>query len=321
MTMTSERIIRDVVGRMADEAPEPLEFDELGVPLVAGPDSQRSRLRTRRIAAFAGVLAAAVVFTVTALLVTGNAPNDATPVGTPTEATVGEFNEALTGALGVLEEAPGIQGVEESYIQTHLAGRVWFSTRQSGDAVVVEQTDVDVRESAWWLTSASPSAVGENIITTARTVINGDYYQSTTSNRDSEPWSQLETEPPGTLAFGLAFFDDQFGPRLREQLTPPDAHVTRQATANGGEIWTLSTVSGETSGEQRFYIHPDGYLASWSWQALGIEADPTDQTIPIDAGNVAYQPLDNPAQLTTPEIGTPLDLTAYDLPAGFQISK
>lgn len=319
MTMRNEQIIREVVGRMADEAPAPLAFDQLGEPVVARADKRSSGLSTRRLVALAATLAVVAVFAVTAVFLTRPALEDATPVGAPADASVGEFKDALTDALAVLGEAPGIQGIQESYIQTHLAGRVWFSSRDNGDIIVVEQADIDVRDTAWWLTSAGPTAVGENLTTTARLVVEGDYYQATVSDRDSQPWSQPEIDPPGTLAFGLVFFDDQFGPQVRDQIAPPDANITRQDTANGGEIWTVKGPADETSGEQRFYVHPDGYLASWSWQALRVNGDPNDQTAPIDAGNISYLPLDNPDELAKPEVGTPLDLTAYDLPEGFPI--
>lgn len=322
MTMKDEQIIREVVGRMADEAPPALDVDELGDPLMKRrPDSTWGRSTRRRIAAVGAATAFIAVSVFLTVVVGGSAPDGTTPVGAPAEATVDEFNGALTAALDVLREAPGIEGVEESYIQTHLAGKVWFSTRENGDAVVVQQTDVDVRDSAWWLTAASPPAVGDNITSEARAIVGGEYYQASTSDRESQPWRQMEREPPGTLAFGLIFFDDEFGPELRNQITPPFADVIRQDTANGGEIWTLNFSSNETHPEQRFYVHPDGHLASWTWQALGINVDyPADSTVLIDSGNVSYTPLAEPRPLQAPEVGTELNITAFDLPDDFPIN-
>lgn len=46
----------------------------------------------------------------------------------------------------------------------------------------------------------------------------------------------------------------------------------------------------------------------------------TDQTgtAPTDAGNISYLPLDSPDEFTTSAVGTPLDITAYNLPGGFR---
>ncbi len=64
MTMKDEQIIREVVGRMADEAPPPLDVDELGDPLIRRqPDSTRRQSVKRRVAvatAAAAVLIAGI---------------------------------------------------------------------------------------------------------------------------------------------------------------------------------------------------------------------------------------------------------------------
>lgn len=322
MTMTDDQIIKDVVGRMADEAPPPLDIDELGEPLVdpRRPDSACRGSRTRRIAAVGAAMAIIAFSLFLTVFVSGSAPDDTTLVGSPEDATVEEFNAALTASLGVLGEAPGIEGLEESHIRTYLAGKVWFTIRQRGDAVVVQQTDVDVRDSAWWLTAASPPAVGDNVLTEARALVDGVYYEASMSDRESQPWRQIEREPPGALAFSLIFFDDEFGPELRKQITPPDADVIRQETANGGEIWTVNFSSNGANTEHRFYVHPDGHLAAWSWQAFEVDVDPADPTVPIDGGKVSYTPLAAPRPLRAPQVGSDLDLTSFNVPDDFPIN-
>lgn len=82
MTMTDEQIIREVVGRMADEAPPPLDVDELGEPLIqpGHRDSTRRQSVKRRVTV---AIASAVVLVVAGVLVTRMSPDEMTPVDTP----------------------------------------------------------------------------------------------------------------------------------------------------------------------------------------------------------------------------------------------
>lgn len=101
MTMKDEQIIREVVGRMADEAPSPLDVDELGEPLIQPrrPDSTRHQPMRRRVAAALGLTA---VFVVAAVLLTRTPPDETTPVGTPViiEGSLGPEPEFDPGSFG-----------------------------------------------------------------------------------------------------------------------------------------------------------------------------------------------------------------------------
>lgn len=104
MSMTDEKIIREVVGRMADEAPAALDVDELGDPLIKRrqPGSARRQSMKRRVAV---AVASAVVLVVAGLLVTRMSPEETTPVGTPVvaEGSLGPEPEFDPGSFG--EEA------------------------------------------------------------------------------------------------------------------------------------------------------------------------------------------------------------------------
>lgn len=81
MTMTDKQIIREVVGRMADEAPPPLDVDELGDPLIRRqPDSTRRQSVKRRVAV-ATAAAAVLIAGIAGILLSG----DQQPVGNPGE--------------------------------------------------------------------------------------------------------------------------------------------------------------------------------------------------------------------------------------------
>lgn len=306
MPMTDEQIIRDVLGRMADEAPAALDFEELGHPTVPSKKSPPSVFGRKWAAVAAGV--AALVVVVGAVLVFRPSGDGATPVGAPAEATVYELRSALASGFDALEVADGIEGVQEAYIRGHLSTKVWFTTRPEGDTVVVQQADIDVRDTAWWNMSAAPPAVGERIVTTAWIVVDDVVYQAGTPGGGDRPWRIADDPPSGPLAFGLMYFDPEYGDQFREQLAPSDAEVTRRATANGGAIW-MARYDGD--GQSRFYIHPDGYLASWEWHELTPMGRDSG---PVDSGSITYTPLSYPDPITAPESGAPLDLADFDLP-------
>lgn len=314
MPMTDEQIVRDVLRRMADEAPPALDFEELGHPTVpSGKSGSRPRL-DRRLAAVGAAIAALVV-AMGAVLVLRPAGNGATPVGAPAEATVEELSSALASGFDALEAADGMEGVQEAYIQGHLSAKVWFSTRPGGDTAVVQQADIDVRDTAWWNMSTAPPAEGERIVTTVWVVVDDVAYQAGPPGGDDGSWRIADNPPSGPLAFGLMYFDPEYGDQLREQLAHPYAELTRQATTKGGAIWTTTYDGG---GQSRFYIHPDGHLASWEWQDLTPMARDSG---PVDSGSITYTPLNDPPPITVPEVGSTLALTDLNVPEDFPISR
>lgn len=313
MTTTDRRIIREVLASMIDEAPPALDVEELVQPVVVADNSGGRSTAGPRLA-WVGATAAVVVLLVGAFLLSRPGPDDTIPVGAAEPEAVEEFRAALASGFEKLEQAEGIEGTQEAYIQGHLSARAWFTTRPDGDTVVVQQTDIDVRDSAWWLTSDSPPAEGQRIDTDAWVRVDGVTYEAGSDDDVPRPWQVAESEPAERiLSFALAFLDPTYGERFRAQLAPPDADVTRQATVNGGSIWVVSSPG---VGQSRFYIHPQGHVASWSWLDLGpVEIDGD----PADSGKVSYAPLAEPAPITLPTVGSRFDPTDLDAPEDFQL--
>ena len=314
MATTDRQIIHDVIGRMAAEAPPALDFEELAQPVVADSEPPRRSSAGSRLA-WVGAAAAVVVVLVGAFLLSRPGPEGATPVGAVTSVSVEEFRAALDSGFEELEGAVGIEGIQESYIQGQLSARVWFTTGPDGNTVVVQQADTDVRDTAWWLTSDTPPAEGERIVTDAWVTVDQVTYEAGSDNGFPRSWQVVEPEASGPLAFALTFLDPSYGEQFRAQLAPPDAAVTRQATVDGGAIWV---VSHPGVGQSRFYIHPDGHVASWSWLDLGpVEIDGDA----ADSGEINYSPLAEPPAIATPTVGAPFDLAPLGAPEDFEVGK
>jgi hypothetical protein len=312
--MTDREIIHDVLGRMANQAPPALGFEELTQPTVTSERSAPRSPFSRRWAIAASAVAASILVVV-AILVVRPGGDGATPVGAPVDATVEELRAALASGFESLEAAKGIEGLHEAYIQGHLSAKVWFTARSDGDTAVVQQADIDVQDTAWWLTSATPPAEGERIATQAWVLVDGVAYEAGPLEGGDRSWRRSDPTPSGPLAFGLLFLDPIRGEQFREMLAPSDADakVTRQRTVNGGAIWVAIY---EDRGQSRFYLHPDGHLASWSWLDQGvIEVDDS----PVDSGSVSYTPLGDPPPIPVPAAGTPFDPAEFDTPEDFSI--
>lgn len=314
MTMTDREIIHDVLGRMAGEAPPALDIEELAHPTVP---SRRPAPRcpfSRRWAIAVSAVAASILVVV-AILVVRPGGDGATPVGAPVDATVEELRAALASGFEALEAAEGIEGLHEAYIQGHLSAKVWFTARSDGDTAVVQQADIDVRDTAWWLTSATPPAEGEHIATHAWVLVDGVAYEAGPLEGGDRTWRRSDPTSSGPLAFGLSFLDPIRGEQFREMLAPSDANaaVTRQRTVDGGAIWVATYEGG---GQSSFYLHPEGHLASWSWLDRGpVEIDGP----PVDSGSVSYTPLGDPPPIPVPTAGTPFDLAEFNTPEDFPI--
>lgn len=321
MPMTDDGIIRDVVGRMADESPPAPDLDELHDPTVDGAETtSRGSIGRRRLAAVAA--AGAVVALAIVALVARPGGDGADPVGSPEPASVAELRGAVESAFSALDTADGVEGVSEESIDGYVSGKVWFTTRPNGDSAVVQQTDLDVAETAWWLTSSEPPAAGVRVRTTAWVVADGSWYEAVDSARRSRSWREHEDPPPGSLALGLALLAEEVRSEVSLPFAPPGADVTRQPTANGGSIWTVTApTDGGGASQQRIYVHPDGYLASWSWQGLSFLSGSRAATpsAVADEGALRYVPLDERPSITVPSIGTALDLSSFPLPDDFAL--
>ena len=317
MIMSDDRTIREVLGRMADEAPPALDLEELDDPVVIRSPRRTATMRPNRRTLTAVGGSAVVLLAVLAILfASGPTGDEVVLVGEPVAATAAEYDAALVASIEELVASPGVEARERAFIGGYLANVGWASIRSNGDTLVVLQSDVDVRDTAWWVASSSPPRVGENIETIAWALVGNSYYAATAS----ESWTVADRDEAsrGPMSFALGLIHPDYRSDFLPMMTAPvESEVTRQDTADGGEVWVMSYEIDDSPVRGRLRIHAAGYLAELSLLSEDLDIDPADFGAPIGPALVSYRVLDDPDTIPTPEAGTPLDLDDFDLPEGF----
>lgn len=244
------------------------------------------------------------------------------PVTTDDPVTMEELEAAVDSAVEALVEAPGVEGYQEGYIDEYLSGASWFDSRSNGDVVVVQRTDVDVAQTAWWLNpSEGPPATGRNIATTVRVLVGDSFYEAiSTSGQGDARWSVTDRDAarrvPLTLGLVLLSGDDRmFG------LPAADGEVTRERSTDGGSVWTVTVPERDGEGIQRWHIRPTGELASWSWELVGVSEPAELESDPTTSGRIEFTLLADPDPIDAPDTEEVLDLTEFALPDDFPLGS
>lgn len=304
-------------------APAPLHERINEIPMIV---SERGWDRMRRgpLRSISAVAATVVIATaVTAVGVGLAQPFLATPPGD--RATIEELDEAITSAIEALVESPGVEGVQLSYIDEHLAAAVWFDSRPNGDVVVVQRRDLDVAESGWWLNpTGGPPATGRNIVTTVRVLAGDAFYQASLRNGQPEDgWSVVgrDAAPRGPLSYGLLILTEEDYPFPFGLLPTGDEEVTHEGSPDGGSVWTVTAPYRDGSGVQRWEIRPGGELGSWSWELVGVTASLDVGTGPETSGRIEFMPLSDPDPISAPDLEADLYLSQFDLPGDFPLGS
>ena len=284
---------------------------------VAGPKTRRL------ITAVAG--AAVVVAAVVVAVVTTAGDDPVTPTTVPVAGTtttvvptVADLESAVSAALANLEAAPGIVGTQRAFIGDYLATFIRFQSNEDGSAVVVQQTDLDVLESGWWLaTDGAPPAVGERLTTTVFVFVEETLYEGALDD-PSGGWierdgSGIERGP--VLALERLALDDPFGLASVEQ----SAAISGGTLAGDGSLWILITAAGEGEAVQRWEIRSDGSI-TWSAEAIGATA-PVDPRNPFTTTQTEYQPLGAAPFIAPPDGSVPDYLDSLDLPSGLDTTN
>lgn len=324
MTMTNERILRGVLGRMAEEAPAALQFEELQVPVVRGDGLGGRRPAPQRVIVAAGVAAFVGVLLIGALVfstVDRSSPGQGalpSTVGAASPATLDRFDAAVRPPVEALLGAPGFEAVQTSFIGDYLASSVWLESLPNGDFVAVQKTDVNVTETAWWLLGDEPPADNPRISTSVTVRIGDTVYSApdpATSGWDADIRPDY---PRGTLAIERALLLDTY----EELGLPQTSHVTRQDLVGGGEVWAVTAPGDEGGYILRWFIDAGGEVEVHTGELVDARGSRApENTQPIDSWVIRFSPVEDPAPIVAPAVDAPLDLSEFELPDDFPLGS
>lgn len=304
-------------------APAPLRERVREIPTVVSGRGW-DRMRRGSLRSISAVAATVVIATALTAVGLGLAqPFLATPPDDT--ATIEELDQAITSAIEALVESPGVEGVQLSYIDEHLAAAVWFDSRPNGDVAVVQRRDLDVAETGWWLNpTGGPPATGRNIVTTVWVLAGDAFYQATLRNGQPEDgWSVTgrDAAPRGPLSYGLLILTEEDYPFPLGLVPTGDEEVTHEGSPDGGSVWTVTAPYRDGSAVVRWHIRPSGELESWSFELVGVSPLLEAGTGPTTSGRIEFMPLSDPDPISAPDVEADLDLSQFDLPGDFPLGS
>jgi hypothetical protein len=311
--MSDERVIAYLRQRGTAAAPHDLVANVMAA--VDASPAERSRF-SAFLPAFVAVAAAAVIAALA--LVIGPArdigPAPSASADSIQPRTVQELEAAVTAAVDVLRSKPGVEGIGTNHIHDEVGSVSWFTWRPNGDQVVVNRSDIDVTESAWWQEAENgPPDRGRRVRTTIQILLGDDYYMSEDGGgREGSDWAQgSRSGNPDILGVPFpAALDGRLNPWQFAPSNGGEAHVA--SLADGGQVWTSTTPLREGVVVQTFDIDPAGTLRSFSYELVGVR--PMFEDPPFTSGVVDLTVLDEPEPIQRPDLDSPADPAAFGMP-------
>jgi hypothetical protein len=270
------------------------------------------------LAAFVGVLlVGAIVFST---VDRSPARQDELPstVGAASPATLDQFYAAVRPPVEALLDAPGFEAVQTSFIGDYLASSVWLASSREGDFFALQNTDVNVTETAWWLLGDEPPSDDPRISTLVTVRIGDTVYiapdpRTSGWNVDFRPDS-----PRGTTAIERALLSDIY----EALLLPETSDATRQDLVGGGEVWAVTVPGDEGTSILRWFIDAGGKLAVYTGELVDARGSlAPENRIPIDSWVIWFTAVEDPAPIIAPDVDAPLDLSEFELPDDFPLGN
>lgn len=324
MTMRDERILKEVLGRMAEEAPAALRFEDLQLPVVRETDRSGRRPAPRWVIVASGLTAFVGVLLVGAVVFStvdrSPATQDELPatVGAASPATLDQFHAAVRPPVEALLDAPGFEAVQTSFIGDYLASSVWLESSREGDFVALQNTDVNVTETAWWLLGDEPTSDNRRISTLVTVRIGDTVYVAPNPRTSGWDVDLRPDYPRGTIEIERALLSDTYAALL----LPQTSDVARQDLVGGGEVWAVTVPGGEGTYILRWFIDAGGELEVYTGELVDARGSlAPDNRVPIDRSVIWFTPVVEPAPIVAPDIDAPLDLSEFEPPDDFPLGS
>lgn len=243
---------------------------------------------------------------------------DVQPVGSPEEASVEEFQTAVSKAAGAVLASDALEAVQYHYGEEgDVVDRTWLDYRGSTRFAMVQVIDFVGKTSPPDMLAVIHA--GESPL--AATGPMGQMGEWTDIATDERVPTQApppdDSSVPTPVAPLLAAVDGALQAEATEGISG-EFTVTRQDSSDGGTTWTL-TGPGAAPQEQTWTVHPDGDLAAYRF-VLRDEEDVGDAPVPRGLPfvvEVSVQPIEDPAPLPQPEEGASFDMSVFPVPADF----
>lgn len=262
------------------------------------------------------------------LFTTACADEPGQTVGDPERVSAAEFETAISDAASGVLAARAIYATE---VQRFSSGREewrWFDHRSEGEYALVEHVE--------FVAEGGESGSSR----TTATIVRGttEYTAQHRSGRDPTAWTAIDLreglhhqlghplrralpivspEPEsGRISFDSGFLE------AFDHASLEVTHI-RQGTDDGGYVWRLSVRPRDDTGyiSMAFGIHPDGHLRSYAFEVSPQEEETTSTSMPEPSrmvhSELRLEPMEGMEPIQPPQVGTPLDLSRFDLPDGF----
>lgn len=214
---------------------------------------------------------------------------------TPGAATADQHDAALRSAIETLVASDGVEGREEGYVGGRLVTAVWFDSRRSGEAVVVQREEL------------SPGEVETKV----QVRVSDALYLAAFTGQPAGGWTVVEPDDGRTLAFGLALLldYDQFG------FTSDGGQVTVEELAVGNR-WTITAPFSDGQLVVVWEAGSEGELRSYSFELIGVS--PLNVPFPgLTSGTLDFTALDRPEPIEPPDLNRVPNPEVFGLPADF----
>ncbi len=312
--MNEQQLVEYLQSRAAVSVPQ--DFVGSVMAGVRTAPTQRSRFSSL-LPAFA-VAAVVAVVALLALVVgpgrdVGPAPSPSAATASPTATGEDELREAVTAATERLAQSAAVQGVQTSWTEEYIGTATWYDWRPNGDQVIVTRTDIDVQ--APWYTDpdGEPLSVGKRITTDIQVLVGDSWYRT----EDGEWVIEDRADAPPALSYPTGLLSAEIL-AVPPSGFPDDVTATRQALADGGEVWALEAVTDDGRSLVEWRIGADGVLVSFSFEGTGVNLAPGDSIGNRSIRSVTeFIPVSDPDPI--PDPGPRPDPEQFGLPADFPL--